>query len=180
MFRKAPLWILIFALLFNAFGTYLVFETARMSVRDEIKSRIKAGIPENELVRHRFRTRDIENGTAGISWKESSEFMLNGSMFDVVRRFTDGDYTIFECINDTQEEALFARLDDMMKDQPAGHKSLPLKARNLVKLLIQEAVVNEPYQWPDLTEFKEFNIKIKLFTLQFVPEVVTPPPDDRG
>lgn len=167
---------LIFAVLFNIGGAYVIFETARINIRREVKRKIKAGVPEDQLHTLRFLTSEIENGTAGINWKESREFEFKGCMYDIVHTKYSGDYTIYECVNDVQEEVLFAQLDKMTKEASSKDQNTRQKTRTLLQLLIHEALVDIGAGDLQNTFAKGFPSKLIKGTTTVYPEIPTPPP----
>jgi len=167
---------LIFAVLFNIGGAYVIFETARMNIRREVKRKIKAGVPEDQLHTLRFLNSEIENGTAGIHWKESREFEYKGCMYDIVHTKYSGDYTIYECVNDVQEEVLFAQLDKMTKEASSKDQNTRQKTRTLLQLLIHEAIVDNNAGDKPQTFLKDFPAKLINGTTYVYLEVPTPPP----
>ena len=42
---------------------------------------------------------------------KGKEFILNGEMYDIKAKFSEGDYTIFRCVNDKKEKQLLTELD---------------------------------------------------------------------
>lgn len=168
---------IIFALLFNMSGAYLIFESARFNIRKEVKQRIKAGVPADQLFTLRFRTCDILKGTAGIQWKESNEFSYNGLMYDIVKKNIDGEYTIYECINDKQEDQLFAKLDELVKKTTSKNKNVPQRTRIMLQLLIHEAMINEQTKYDIDIQSITFSSNNNFLTRAIFDEVPTPPPN---
>jgi hypothetical protein len=97
--------------LYNFAGYLAAFYVLQYRVRSEMKTTIKAGLPETMLAVLVFRTSSLGNDTPPVQWLEEDEFRYAGGMYDVVRSYTSGDSTYFLCINDVQEERLSANLD---------------------------------------------------------------------
>jgi hypothetical protein len=68
---------------------------------------LKKGVPKEELVQFTFSAEEINN----LTWLKKNEFQFQGSLYDVLysTKHKNGLIT-FECISDSQEKVLFARL----------------------------------------------------------------------
>lgn len=122
-------------------GFYPVFKLSQWNLRKEMKSLIKAGVPESELHVLPFSRRDL----ACLTWeREGKEFRKNGQMFDVVRRVDKKDTVILYCVNDKQESVLFANLDEILSKnaEKNGHHG------KISKLLTLTFVVPEKLHAP--------------------------------
>ena len=97
--------------LFEIFGYMAPFLAARARIRHEMKQRIKVSVPADELV---IITVTAETRSA-LLWITPSEFRYRGGLYDVVRTERAGDRTRYHCLNDLQEERLFAGLDGMVR-----------------------------------------------------------------
>lgn len=87
-------------------GYYPVYWVKRNQVRSAIKKRIKNSIPENELHLIAF------NSSNDIQWtRPGKEFKLGDRMFDVVKDVSKDGEIRFKCVNDIEEQILFADLD---------------------------------------------------------------------
>lgn len=83
------------------------FEFSHFKLKKEIKSLLKKGVPKEELVQFTFSESEI----ADLTWLKKNEFQFQGSLYDVVRSSKQANgLTVFECISDSQEKVLFARL----------------------------------------------------------------------
>lgn len=93
-------------------GYLIVAKVQQFQIRKEIKQRIKAGVPQNELS-----IITVSNSNRNqLKWKHSREFRYLGVMYDVVRmEIIDTQTTAYHCVTDTQETILFAGLDDQVK-----------------------------------------------------------------
>jgi hypothetical protein len=177
MFRKPASIFLIVALLFNSCGAYLVFESVKKGIRKEIKRKIKAGVPESELHILRFSNNDVKEGTAGLDWKDDREFKYDGKMYDIVRITYEGNDIIYHCVNDTQEEVLFAKLNEMVKDVNSKDKSAQQKTQHLLQLLIHEALQEVFVLKPWVAQSNGLRYALPNFFSPVFIEIPTPPPD---
>lgn len=122
------LLILVFAL--GICGYYPVFRILQYRVRQEVKLRIKKKVPEDQL-----HTISPESDNE-LEWlRPDKEFRYKGDLYDIVRTETREGKIIYHCINDKEEKALFATLDELVKKE-MDDKSSPQgnTAKNLLKV----------------------------------------------
>lgn len=105
--------------LFQAAGVYLLLKLRQQEVRQEIKSRIKAGVPESDLTVFKF----DDQQQARLKWVDDHEFVLEGQMYDIVRLQNEGDITVFYCLHDTQETALFKKLNHLVANDLGNNQN---------------------------------------------------------
>ncbi|WP_417589158.1 hypothetical protein [Owenweeksia hongkongensis] len=103
-------------MLFQSTGMYLMHSVQVAYVRHEMKQRIKAGVPEADLVLLKIAKSEEENSDV-FEREHSREFRYYGQMYDVMRLEDKGDTTYYTCIHDVKESKLFERLDRMVLDQ---------------------------------------------------------------
>lgn len=115
----------------NITGLLFVFKLQQLQIRREIKRQIKKGVPENEL--HLITVKQGQEEQ--LDWQNEKEFIYEGTFYDVVRIETrTAGATLYYCINDTQEEALFANLDALIKQYSEKQQSKGKMAKKLLKL----------------------------------------------
>lgn len=132
--KKLAVLFLLFIFLFNTVGYYIAFKTVQYSVKREIKAEIKHGLDITQL------TTIIINKKAlsAVEWLENGkEMRYNGELFDVVSSIENSNSITYYCINDKQEEVLFANLDEHINRYIAADK--PIK-NNAAKKLIEQVV----------------------------------------
>ena len=121
---KKPLVIfLLFIFLFNAFGFWIAFKIKQnqiyTQVRKQIKQNLKNTVPLDAL--YLFNVLKGKDLPEKANWiKPEKEFRLNGNMYDVVKREKKNGQTVLYCINDKQEKALFANLEEHIQNQIAA------------------------------------------------------------
>ncbi len=121
-------------------GFYPVFVALQHQTRQAIKHRIKLGVPEKDI--HKFTFAENEK----INWvRPEKEFRLNNEMYDIVKQESRDGKTIFYCINDKEEKALFTLLDDLVKQQMNDGNSPKGKTTHLLMKLF-----SQPYISPEL------------------------------
>src|SRR5512145_2319928 len=94
---------LLFVLIFQGAGHFFVFKIQQHEIRREMKRRIKAGVPETELVL--FKILDQKPDPA-FQRVDAHEFRFDGKMYDIVRRESHGDTTWYYCLSDELETQL--------------------------------------------------------------------------
>ncbi len=104
---------LLFLFLFQLGGWIMPFYIHQQGIRHSIKQRIKKGVPEGELIYFE----ENDDFLAAIEWENDHEFRLDGAMYDVVKTETSSNKKVFACINDRQEEQLFAQLDELVNNE---------------------------------------------------------------
>ncbi len=152
-------------------GYFIVFKSMQLAVKSDIKRRIKEKLPESELTVIRLSDND-KTMHDRMRWIEGTEFRLDGNMYDVVRSERVGDTTIYYCINDVQEESLFVNLDKQVKEQDQNNPQSNQKRTNLLKILVQEALMTSK-------ELKNFSVllgEISIFERPMVSEIAFSPP----
>lgn len=119
LMKKAGVILLLFVITFQMVGVFLLFKAKQMEVRQDMKMKIKSGVPDAELTILRF-SRDQADG---LKWMEDHEFRYEGRMYDVVKTTVDGEIVIYHCIHDEQESKLFSHLDNMVANELAKDKN---------------------------------------------------------
>lgn len=126
------IYFLLFSYLYGYFGYYFVFKIEQFQQKKELKSKLKKSIPTSELTIFSFNTSSPEFNK--IEWVEKSEFKYKGKLYDIVYQTSNGENKSFYCINDKQEEKLFANLEEhvqnfisdndlgLQKSKKASHK----------------------------------------------------------
>jgi hypothetical protein len=171
--KKALAILLLFVMSINLGGLYLVFRFQQQLVRKEIKRKIKAGVPDQEL----FFIRINQQNQQELEWIHAREFRYKGRMYDVIRKKVLDPNTIeYACINDIQESRLFAHLDQEVSRNLSNNATPSPQAKVLLKML------SIPYILPQSSFSMERNYRLFSFHKpQFhLPEVstdiLTPPP----
>lgn len=111
--KRFGVCLLILFYTYNLFGFMVTFVIAQNNIRKEIKLRIKQSVPEEELILIAL----TQEEAASLQWLKSYEFRYGGGMYDIVRSHTSGDSVYYMCVNDVQEEQLFANLHEQVERQ---------------------------------------------------------------
>ncbi len=175
MLQRFTIALLIAASLFSFVGEMLLWEYQMHTVRKEIKTRLKSQIPMNELHRFEFTQQEFD----ALQWiKKNKEFKRKHNMFDVVKKTKNNDTIELWCINDTEEETLFAQLDELVKNQLTTNQKKDKKNKSksqtfwkyLNHLHTQFGVIL-PITWSNYPNY------IALFYKQWSNKIPVPPPE---
>jgi hypothetical protein len=101
-------------------GYIVVFKISQNQIRKEVKREIKMKLNESELQTIVFNKSELNT----INWLETDkEFIYHNELFDIVRTSETATTITYYCINDKQEEQLFANLDEHINKHIASNKS---------------------------------------------------------
>lgn len=159
-------------------GDIFVFNLAHKVVKKEIKRKLKAGVPKEELFVIILSQSEIEDGEDGFRWvKKDKEFWYKGSMYDVVHQKDEtGGKIRFECVNDDQEAQLFIHLESMIRKNLPDSENASRKTKILASGIIKTALPAHKLilTWDIRTSVFSF-IKPYIKLQSFSPEVELPP-----
>lgn len=107
------------------------FEFSHYHLKKEIKTLLKQGVSEDELVVFEFDEKQLSE----LIWLKKNEFDLKGNLFDVVRshRLSNGKMYM-QCISDKKETILFAKLGQNIAVN-LGDDKHPTPLSNWLKIL---------------------------------------------
>jgi hypothetical protein len=107
------------------------FEFSHFKLKKEIKSLLKKGVPKEDLVQFTFTETEINH----LTWLKKNEFQFQDNLYDVVytTKHKNGLIT-FECISDSQEKVLFARLGQTVSNN-MGNDDHQTPVSNWFKLI---------------------------------------------
>ena len=162
--------------LFNVLGYFVVFKLMQHNVRKEMKARIKRNLRDEEMEIIVIPNNKIGTKESEFKYVKKNEFIYKGNLYDIVRKKDDGKNTIFYCINDKQEEALFAGLNEHIMRNTDQNLPANNNSKILSKNIIKEALPEKPEY---LKSFITGNINDFYYTSlileQYIP-VFSPPP----
>lgn len=174
--KKIVSILLIFLIFFQLFGFFVVFKYLQWDIKKQIKTAIKKGVPENELVVFRFPNNKKLQRKLGIRWIEGHEFKYNGNMYDVVKSVKKGNEVFYYCINDQQEKSLFANLkeqvDNAINNDTTKSKTLQLFKKMNFNYFIYKFEFNHNIEGINISLSAVLPIDFKNIS----KEVLTPPP----
>jgi len=166
MKRVLPV-IVLFAILFNTAGYYIVYEFNRYLIHREVKNLLSHGCFDRELS-----VFSVYNPHADPAFRsvDDQEIVYRGNLYDVVREVHKGKTVTFYCMHDKKEEALIAGMKRMHQNK---------KAQNLLQHLVTIALPVTTSR-PHLQETK--NIIYPLLSENFADRAEIPfsPPPERS
>ncbi|MEI7491535.1 MAG: hypothetical protein WCK92_09065 [Bacteroidota bacterium] len=119
---------MLFAMLFNTAGYYIVYELDRYLLKKEVTSLLEHGCLDNELS-----VFSVYNPSADPAFRrvDKHEIVYHGNLYDVSKEIRKGKTVTFYCIRDTKEENLIAGMNSMQQKK---------KATNLLQHLVSIAL----------------------------------------
>lgn len=151
------------------------FELSRIQIRQDIKAKIKKGVPDHELTQFTFSSVEVEN----LIWLKKNEFSLNGRLYDVVYRTTNEDgKVVLKCIDDIQEKKLFASLGESTA-RNLGDETHPTPLFFCVKQLFAPAQCHEYNEMISIILKKDLNLLNSRYlqcVLSGFSKIESPPP----
>lgn len=126
--------LLVSLLSLQSLGPYVLIQVQQQQLKRQMKRAIKAGVPEAELHRIAFAASRHLRDSERVQWMHEREFRLDGEMYDIVRSEQCGDSIIHHCIRDDEETALFARLDELVREESGSNPAERGKSASLQRL----------------------------------------------
>ncbi len=135
--RRMVFVVLVSTQLLSLIGVHFLFlKYKQNAIRNDIKTQIKRGVSEEDLVFFKFSKNDPE--FINLNWtKPDKEFRYNNEMYDVVRSKISDTTIEYSCIHDVKESGLFKNLDDLASKHP-DNKNI----KNLLLILSQFQFIN--------------------------------------
>lgn len=116
-------------------GYFIIFNTLQYQAKTEIKRSIKNNLPQNKLTVIAVPIKEIP----GLDWYEDNqEFRYQGKMYDIVRSETKNNIRYYYCINDTQEDDLFASLGEHISKHVNQDVSHNKNTKNVIQKVIKD------------------------------------------
>lgn len=172
--RGALVALLLGCVLICAVGEYLAVKATQWDIRGEVKSRIKAGVPSEELVVVKILKKEPPRE---FIRRNAREFSYQGRMYDIVSQEERGDSIIYLCIFDERETALYANIEQQIKDQLAHNPERQQQQKELLQKIPKFYLLHTN---PFIISFKCFSElhenRRHLLPALFL-EVISPPPD---
>ena len=111
----AALFVLLYA--YNFAGYLVLVLLAQEHIREDVRAALRGGAPEAALVTLVLPSPADTEDAAAIQWIGEDEVRCNGSLYDIVRRYSSGDSTYLICLSDAEEDELLADFDDHVRRQ---------------------------------------------------------------
>jgi len=168
--KPTIVYILLALLAYQLAGSMVTNYLQIEAVRKEVKSKLKSAVPLNELIVIQLKNSELN----ALTWvRANKEFIYKGKMYDVVSKSIQTHSIRFVCITDTQEEALFKHLDDLVNMSSHAKKSL-IKLQKSVEYLIIAHSLAPRTAFSYVKKTTDFSDEL---TVARCPEVETPPPN---
>ncbi len=166
--------LIVLLFLFNIMGYYFVFSYNQLLVRNEMKGLIKAGSFEGLSVVLKILNPASNNDFRRI---DKEEFEYKGMLYDIVSEKKEGNFTIFRCIIDKNEEKLLTGFHHYF--ELSSGQNNPVKAKHALALLyhvIKLALLENRWnQSPVIPKKISFLNPIPPLTSIFYPPASPPP-----
>jgi hypothetical protein len=152
------------------------FEFSKFKIKKELKSLIKRGVPQKQLIAFQFNQKEIND----LVWHKKHEFELNGHLYDIVYKgISKKGIHYFKCVSDDQETQLFKDLKQYVSSNLGDEKNSQSLSK-FFKLVQVPFVLNEVtfiLKKPSSIILKKdyFTYKYQLVTTN--SSVDTPPPN---
>jgi hypothetical protein len=176
MFRITPI-LLLTVLLLPLAGTYTCFKIRQYKVHKTIKRQIKKGVEEKDLVLLKIHQDLEEKENSRFKRIHSKEFRFDGEMYDIVRQEQQGDITLYWCVWDKEETALFAELDIMVGKAMGTNPEQKKDSDKLNKFLSSLFFEELHDDFCNLDSSGDDNFYFHFCTKNFVSEIPSPPPE---
>jgi hypothetical protein len=124
-------------LIYNSLGYFLVLSVMRMAVRHQKWAELSA-IPENQLTTFIFNKNEPNSR---LKIENSREILVEGKLFDVVRKTDNGKQVKYSCVYDHEEETLISKT--RLFNSKAQQMPLQSTARNIIDKIIKTGVCTE-------------------------------------
>lgn len=143
--------------LFNMAGYFIAFKSFQYQIKKEIKAEIKRIVNPDELTAIVINKKQINK----IDWLEKGkEMYYNGKLYDVIKHTEDAASITYYCINDKQEELLFANLEEHIATHIAANKPIKNQAsKKLADKVAKLYFLNE-----QLTKFNIISFNLTQFS----------------
>jgi hypothetical protein len=168
--------LLLVLIVFHFNGQFVVFKVLEYRIKKEIKTKIKMGVAEEELIVLKIPKSLEENPNKDFHRIHEKEFRFKGEMYDVVKKYEKDDTTFYYCIHDKEETLLFANLGKLIKNEfgnPEKKKDIN-RYTNLISSFYYKSDT-EFLQNPFCSQFKFITPDYHLTTTALSPS--TPPPE---
>ena len=104
-----------------------------------MERRITSNLSDDELILIKINKNWIYQN---VAWESDKEFVLEGKMYNIVKKIAKGDYFYCYCINDTKEELLLAHLDEHVNNNLNKPGKSNKTSKNIIKNMIKDLFFN--------------------------------------
>ena len=129
---------------------------------------------QNQLTFETIRIKKSELGNF-VFKNDDKEISINGEMYDIKNKRTEGDYFIFQCLKDKKETTLFAALEQQIKHNADSKSSSEKKHDTSSKNPIKDFFLSD-----DSHFISNFNLIVLKFVICKIEttylSIFSPPP----
>ncbi len=158
-------------LIYNSLGHFLALTVMQLAVRQHTWAQLSK-VQDDNLTTFIIAK---NNPGHGLKVKNSHEIIVDGKLYDVVRKKDNGKYITYFCIRDQQEETLIATT----RQFNSANQQIPLRntARLIVEKIIKTATIKEDIS--SISESSDISFLIFLESHYSGPEIqiALPPPE---
>jgi hypothetical protein len=134
-FIKIPSLLLCGLLIYNSLGHILVLTVMRMAIRHQMWEKLSI-IPDQDLTMFVIAK---NSPPAGFKIENEHEIIVDGKLYDIVRKTDDGAHVKYFCVYDHNEQTLITRARQF--NSQAQQMPLQNLARLMVEKIIKTAVI---------------------------------------
>lgn len=138
----------------------IIFKSFEVKYKKEVKQIIKVGLPENNLITHKFHRSIFNEVLPNFKWIKKYEYRFNNEMYDVIKSEFKGDSVYFLVYHDMKESKLFKNLDDKIADLLEQN---PNKKNEITLLVLSLNKFFVPHTYPNLINSQTAEIHFNPF-----------------
>ena len=157
--------------LYNIIGYYVAYSVLNWQNRSHMSAQVKTA---NSLETIRIHKSEMKNV---VFHDEGKEISYKGEMYDIKDKTIDGDYLVFQCINDKNEKKLLAKLNDHVKYNSDSNAPSEKKQNDFSKNPIKDLF----FQQNHIAGISSVEIIFPFTTCHFIsfipPSLPLPPPE---
>jgi hypothetical protein len=135
-------------LIYNSLGYFLVLTVIRVAERHQKWAQLSA-IPDQQLTPFVF---DNANPGERLKILDEGEILVDGKLYDVVRKTTDGKRSKYLCVHDREEETLIA------KTREFNSQTQPLPVQNTARLIFDKIIKTGIFDANTNKSFKNYTV----------------------
>ncbi len=162
---------ILIAMVFMTLGYYAAFRILRKQHKTEIKQLLRSGGAKELQEEFTFSQAEYKQ----LDWKDEKEFMLNGNMYDVLKKelLPSGKYRLI-CHHDLNDQTIFAFLTRYHKQQTGNDQH-----QQTIKLLQLLSIADIPTEQASVSPPEQILPEIYFvnhFRTSYAVKPATPPP----
>ena len=144
----------------------------RVAVRQQKWAELRT-IPDNQLSAFVFATNKPD---ARLKIVNDHEILVDGKLYDIVRKTDDGKQTKYFCRYDHEEEALIAKT--RLFNSKAQQMPLQTTARHIVNKIIKSGIVSNETALVPESSIKFYSFYLNICYTGPVIQILPPPPNN--